>query len=450
MIALLLEYICRDDDEYEKWLFTLDTAEKGSSLSLLKKQVTQALPLHDVWGWNEVRDYFTKAELRFDAIWPEMETLSVEDQWELAAVMIERLNKCLEHIDDSGGFRFTIEGQLNERMSSLFSQLNWPATKKAEWLFEHFNNIRFDVFPAIPEDFTLDDETEKLFLSFCMQQLETVVSKGDLTKREVYWAARRNASPLIDAAKRRKNWKEEIHIQSLYAVSVRDYLDLSKICLENQEALEAEHWLRRAEKAARDQSDKRTCRQYEVDVRLALGEKAVAWKLAWELFTEQPNFGAYQSLRDMHKQLGEPEPEFLNKIEAIFLASYREPSQFGVMPVGSDSVLEFYLEQHELEKARNWIKEHKASSALLIRLANNIVGKQPDEAIALYARVVSVIIDGTNNSAYQRAIDLLITLRKNLEKHKQDKSNFYLVISDLAKKFKQKRNMVALLKKHFP
>ena len=132
LTGIVMSYIDNSADEQDKWQLTMRNEENSLGASELSKLITKALPAKQVWEWNKVSNYFAHAEEMFATIFPAIEKLAITQQWQLTLKALQRLNKILERIDDSGGFRFQLEGQFNEKLVTLFNQLPWSDEKKAQ------------------------------------------------------------------------------------------------------------------------------------------------------------------------------------------------------------------------------------------------------------------------------------------------------------------------------
>ena len=199
LIALLLEELGRDEHRWQHWLQRAERSGQPVTQASLVKQINEALPKQSLWEWREVADYFDEAENQFEAIWEVLESLSVEAQWALVEHALSRLNQVLEQIDDSGGHRFGIEGQLTSRLPTLFRQLPWSEQQQADWLFEHLVERPLDVFPSL-SDFG-DACHNPSLLVLCEQALARPQASDD--DREHRW---QRLNSLAREHKRKRNF----------------------------------------------------------------------------------------------------------------------------------------------------------------------------------------------------------------------------------------------------
>ncbi|NRB24588.1 hypothetical protein [Shewanella sp.] len=464
LLDMLMESITSRPREWDKWQFTLalkDTKHMdhgGASMQSLTDLLIKALPEKQVWDWYQVKDYFEDADDQFEIIFAASEQLILDEQWQFCMAAIERLNLVLEQIDDSGGARFYIEGQLNENISKLFEQLTWPDDDKAQWLVDQLADARLDIFPCVPEDFRFSDDVEVLFLAKCADRVQIFQQDRNNTHTQIEdekdnWSGRysRLIAPLITNAQRNDDWQEHCRLLALTANSARNYLQISQICLDKGEALDAETWLVQAKKCASGVYERKQCDEHEVTVCLALGEHSFAWQKAWQIFCQFPSFAAYRTVETLHQQLGEPDEHFLVAVERVLADDCAVSSKTSWAT--NDSVLTFYLYQEHIEKAREWTKKHQASDSNLIKLAKLTLLIQPAESMALLHRVLAVLIGKTNNDAYGQALDLLLEIKTLIAagvNHDVAEQEFDTLLLDLVQKFKIKRNMMKLLRQNFP
>jgi len=454
----LMGFINRNSNEQARWQLAMINDKGSLNKAKISKMITKVLPAKALWEWNKVARYFSHADDMFETIFPAIKKYSAVVQWQLILKALQRLNKVLENIDDSGGCRFDLEGQLKQQLTQLFNQQPWTDKEKAQWVFEHFKEYKYDVFPSVPEDFDLTEKVRASFLSLCSIQAQKQIELGvNLTIWEDRWALKWLIEPLIKQAMQINDWQEQCRLMAMSVFNVDDYLAIAQVCLDADSALDSEHWLQKAyQKTTELQTagqqvnnsrDKRASQSFEVKLRLALNETKKAWQLAWQLFNESPSFNAFKQLEILEQQTGIIDRSFIEKSEQVLKACYVE-THYGIAN-NADALLDFYLDRHELEKALKWTKSHKAASSTLRQLADIIVSEYPQDAVNLYYRVIDTVIDQKKNSAYQEATKLLLNLKKKLIVNGVSDDIFLLMIQKVIQKHKAKRNLMKLLKEHF-
>ncbi|NQY88693.1 MAG: hypothetical protein HRT51_13290 [Colwellia sp.] len=450
LTAIIMDYMGDSPHELDKWQLVMLNEQSGTSglsIANIKQLITKALPAKEVFDWHKVAAYFDHSDEMFAAIFIAIDKLPVDKQWQLVLHALVRLNKVLEQIDDSGGFRFGIEGQLNQRLSALFNLQTWSDDEKALWIFEHYQTYKYDIFPAVPEDFSLSDEVNTVFLSLCASEVKQCIqSDVNLSDFNGKWALQRLIMPLITQAEHTGDWREKSRLMEVTAITADDFIKISQHSINNNDQLNAERWLKKAYQQATIAHEKKSCQQYEVILRTALKEYNKAWQLAWQLFNDNPSFNDYKKLESLQQSIGVIDSHFVEKAAQLLANCYAENS-YGGITRNADALLDFYLYHQELNKARLWALSHKAELNTLRNLADLIVVSHPQDAVDLYYRVIMVIIERKKNSAYQEATDLLLHLSNRV--NSANKALVTVMIGDLIKHHKAKRNMMKLLKTHF-
>ncbi|MDN3380482.1 MULTISPECIES: SWIM zinc finger family protein [unclassified Pseudoalteromonas] len=452
---IIMDFLDESEHEYDKWLMMMSNDKQALGVWELSKLITKALPEEQVWDWNEVSGYFADADSLFELIFPAIAKLPVEQQWQLNLKALVRLNDVLEGIDDSGGFRYEIEGQLNQNLSELFNQLSWPDEQKAQWIFEHFADYKYDVFPSVPHDFNITPSVNTLFLSQCATAVEKRLQTGvDFDDWKQKSALTRLTSVLIDQAQEQDDWQEQLRLIKLTAHDSDDYLKIAALCKARNDLLDAEYYLKQAYQRAHKPHELLACKRDEIALRLELSEFKAAWAIAWQLFVDNPSFNGFKDLQTLQLKTGIIDAEFTQKVDQLLLSlsdkaakSNQGAYRFTNYP---SELLDFYIDQNEIEKARSLAAKHEVKSSQLITLAGLIMAQYPQESIDLYHKSLRNIIGKTNNDAYREATNLLIKIEKNLKDTNADCTLLYDMIAALIKDFKQKRNMMKLLREYFP
>ncbi|KPH95717.1 hypothetical protein AMS58_05895 [Pseudoalteromonas porphyrae] len=452
---IIMAFLDESEHEYDKWVLIMANDKQAMGAGELSKLITKALPKKQIWGWSEVRGYFAEADSLFEMIFPAIEKLPVDQQWQLNLKALVRLNTVLEGIDDSGGFRFEIEGSINQKLSELFNQLSWPDEQKAQWIFEHFEDYKYDVFPSVPHDFDITPSVNTLFLSQCTAAIEKRLQAGvDFDDWRQKNALTRLTSVLIKQAQEQDDWQEQLRLIKLTAHDSDDYLKIAALCKARNDLLDAEYYLKQAYQRANKPHEVLACKRDEIALRLELSEFKAAWAIAWQLFVDSPSFNGFKNLQTLQLKTGIIDAEFTQKVEQLLLSlsdkaakSNQGAYRFTNYP---SELLDFYIDQNDIAKARSLAAKHEVKSSQLITLAGLIMAQYPQESIDLYHKSLSNIIGQTNNDAYREATNLLIKIEKNLKDTNADCTLLYDMIGTLAKSFKQKRNMMKLLREYFP
>lgn len=439
MLDTILDYLVRDESIWNQLLTLADLDQDAPSLQSLMSMINKALPESQIWNWNEVEAYFMRAEQQVELVLKAAASLDAEKQWTLINYLLERLNTVLEHLDDSGGHRYGIEGMINEAMPKILLNLQWSEQEKGQWMFEQLTSYKFDVFPSIEEHFVDAYRNNQYFLQLCRDAIDNS-EKNNVSS----WILNKYAQPLIEQA---EDWHEVALIKQKILQKCSDYLQLVQLYLDHHEPLDAEFWLTKA-RAIATKHEERQCDRLQVDIFLHQDEKSSAWKLLNRLFEQWPIFLEYQELRDFKDDNQIDDVQFISRIEQVMLNMCQQDIR-GLNQVYSDSLVKFYMDVQLWDKACDWVDHHKAATDVMITLANHIVVTQADKALAYYVRVVETVISRASNSAYKEAIQYLQDLESRLPSGGDTHQAFYRQIKQLAEGNKRKRNMFALFKQHY-
>jgi uncharacterized Zn finger protein len=106
--------------------------------------------------------------------------------------------------------------------------------------------------------------------------------------------------------------------------------------------------------------------------------------------------------------------------------------------------MEITLWEQDLDAAWSVAHEGFCDRRLLITLAGKLEPSRPGDALSLYRRVVPLIVEETNNSAYEEAIKLICKVGGLMNALNQSRQ-FGDYLAELRLQFKPKRNFIKLL-----
>ncbi len=173
-------------------------------------------------------------------------------------------------------------------------------------------------------------------------------------------------------------------------------------------------------------------------------DKAI--QLAWQQFNRQPSLRDYQQLKTCADKANAWKNWRMNAIEWLhkdYLPKLNSKTQnrWQWSPRGHSLLVEIYLLEKEIDKALQEAKTGGCSEHLWFALAKACEKTDPAEALTIYQQRIGGIIGLTNNDAYDRAADMLKTIKKLMGQLKQQKQ-FKEYIEQLRKDYKQKRNFI--------
>ena len=114
LVSHLMQVLPKDPLLHEKLCRQALLAAGSVDANQLKQSITRVTPLRDIFEQRQVSRYFRRLEATLQGIMEIAEQLPAEVLLETALHGIRRLNKALERIDDSGGYRDHSQAMLRD------------------------------------------------------------------------------------------------------------------------------------------------------------------------------------------------------------------------------------------------------------------------------------------------------------------------------------------------
>jgi len=451
----LIQLIGDDNLLTTKWQLKADNASGSIDIKQLKKQITKALPYRNLWEYAKVRAYFTHAEALLDPIFDIFTELDAEDVFSLTQYMSQRLNKLLERLDDSGGYRFGLENQINNTLTKTFKQLPWSANKKAQFLLQAQTNEDIEmVYPDIPGDF-LDDTTQDVNTLFYQAIQDKWNALPDLPSGASY----KEKSPynnllyiLLHQPGVEQNTAKKIELKAKVAIDVRDFIELAELNLAQgfkpKNIEKAELWLAKAQKHQDKFRHATEIKRLKITLFEAKQQPQEALTIQWQIFSKTEQFSDYQKLQSLAEKSGINHTECYQQAESILINNITN-QQHTRWHVPGYNLIEFYLKNEQIKKAANYAKNNKVDTAQLEKIARKTISLDTELAFEFYQRITMLYPKQTNNAAYQQTIDVLTELKQGLPECADWDEKFEDLLSEIKLAYKPKRNLMKLLEQNF-
>lgn len=244
-------------------------------------------------------------------------------------------------------------------------------------------------------------------------------------------------------------------IDALVAVKARDlssawrFLEIAEIYRQADAPDQALEWAERGLSAFPERTDSRL-RDFLIAEyrRRGRGEESLA--LAWKTFEEDPRLPAYTKLHQLAKELDALVPwreKALGYLRQEIQRRFQTGSRSGLGRISAkpdqSPLVEILLWEEALESAWQEAKAGFCRDDLWLRLADRRAQEHPQEAVAVYRRLVDALVEQTNNRAYEEAIALVEKIRSLAGRGVEPSWDDYL--DELRFRFKAKRNFMKLL-----
>lgn len=452
LVGALESIIENDSVLHLQWSMRADAVLGAVDHKMLKKRITAAFPINrDLFRYAQVQAYFAGAEPVVDELVEQVPQLPADQALKLADYALMRLDRALESIDDSGGFRFYCEEALQQLHVEVVGRLDWPAEKLATHLYALAFGERYELYPPIPGAYT-EVLGEAGFEAYhaCLQRvwddLPTLPRNADWSERFRYLRLR---DPLIKRAEAAGDLPAILALYRKTANDEKDCLDAAEACIAHDDWNQLEWWLARGARLASGNHSPWSNERKRLEIRLRLhrGEPEAAAQLQWQLYQVTLQLEDYRYLLEL-AQTHELSVNYRQQVQDWlnnWLTQTAKQDSFWA-PRPANSLLEICLFEQRLADAQALCSEHKVAPQLLYQLAQAL---NPEQCLPLYARLVRNEVQQTNNKAYRQGIALLQELQGRLDSPAGHQA-FAALLAEVRAEFKQKRNFIKWLKEAFP
>jgi len=452
---VLLQLISDDDLLINKWQLKADNASGSIDIKQLKKQITKALPYRSIWEYAKVRSYFAHAETALEPIFDIFTHIDVEDAFSLSQYMSERLNKLLEQLDDSGGYRFGLEGQINKTLTTTFKQLPWSAKNKSQFLLQALmNEGERMIYPEVPGDF-LDSSTQdvnELFYQAIQDKWDTLPNLHDGASYDEKRPYNNLLYILLHQTEIEQNIAREIELKTKVAIEVRDFIELAELNLAQDPTSNnidnAEFWLNKSQNHQDKFRHAIEIKRFRITLLEAKLQPQEALEIQWQIFTKTETFNDYQKLQNLAEKSGVDTAECYRQAESVLLQNITN-QQHTRWHVQGYNLLEFYLKNNKIKAAAAYAQCNKVDTNQLQLIATNIILSNTKLAFEFYQRIAMLYPQQTNNTAYGQTIEVLIELKQSLPDDAIWNEKFENLLDEIKQAYKAKRNLMKLLDQNF-
>ncbi len=449
LVELLLDTAERDDRLYQSLLLKAERASGGTDVAeVFRKAIDHATRIHGFIDWRESGDFAANLDQVVESLAELLTPDSAAMLIELAEYAIERVEESLEQIDDSsgkvGGIVATL-GDLHLRACELAKP---EPQALAERLFCLDTKSLFGIcsFDATTYRDALGVEGLRRYRELAEAEWAKIKPRHS---NDAYDSHRSHITSIMESLARASGDVEE-----LVAIKSRDlslpyhYLAIAEIWVKAGQDDKALDWAERGLQAFPKATDNRL-RDFLVAAYLQRKRNDEALQLTWVQFEERASLEQYKKLHAVAEQLdvwpGQRE-RALARIAEVIADEAAVTNRWRPKPSIPNYSLrvEIALWEDDLDAA--WAAAHVGicNQGLLIALAGKLEPTRADDALTLYKRVIPLIVDQTNNTAYADAVKLIRKVDGIMNAQKRNRE-FGDYLAELRVRFKPKRNFIKLL-----
>ena len=243
----------------------------------------------------------------------------------------------------------------------------------------------------------------------------------------------------------------ECDVESLIAIKKRDlsmpyyYYEIATIYAEDKRHDEALQWAEKGFKKFKNDQDSRL-NEFLITEYQRRKQHDNAMQIAWHQLTDRPSLDNYRQLKtcaDKTKTWEQWRTKALQWLRKDCLPQLNDnkSNRWRWGERGHSLLVEIFLWEKDMDSALKEAKQGGCVEHLWMQLAKACEKAHSAEALKIYQDRIEGIIRQTSNDAYDRAADMLRTIKKLMQKLKQQKQ-FTQYIAQLRMDYKQKRNFI--------
>lgn len=302
LVSCLVQVLPKDPSLYERLGWQAMLAANCLNANALKKSITQVTPLQDIFEWGRVSAYFRRLEATLQGIVEIADQLPADILLETAVHGISRLNKALERIDDSGGYREYSQALLRELHCSALRRVGWTPERRAKHVLKHALSDPWDQYEATPMDYaqTLGDAGLNAFYAAVEARFAALSAppmNASFDDRLPYLRLR---NYLMMRAKEQDDIDEMIRLEKLTATTAIDFENIARLYLRKGDPDTATRWLSKAD--ALDEYDRSSRKALWSSVHVAMGNWDAAIAAQEDAFQRDASYDDYKELMELAEQ----------------------------------------------------------------------------------------------------------------------------------------------------
>ncbi|MGQ8364145.1 SWIM zinc finger family protein [Glaciecola sp. 1036] len=445
----LYSYIKSNSEELDKWVLFADIALDSFDIKQFRKRIIKALPLRDLWRYDQVRNYFDKARAQLSILFEVMDRLEAMQAVELAEFMLARYDKIVERVDDSGGYRFGVYYLIEKQFIKSFQRLTIEDEKKAQILMGLYDSEYLHIdFGDVGKKF-IDSTSSPLAIAFygkLEKRIETI--KKDKTQSVSSNIYQQMVHSLARYAYVRGDYDKSASWLASIAKTFSDGFTIIEDLLQANQFKLACKYLKNAKTLAKHKDDIDKLNRCQLNVNLNLNDLPAALTVAWDLFCSTLSTEDFERVANINKELGFEKEDLYSKAESEIKKSFKSNVPDHLKNYAP--LIEFYIATKQYQKASDLVENHELPEYQLHELAfvcvqNNLAEK----GVELYKKLITHFVLKGQNKDYQFALDLLLELEENENYLPNKRQSLRQIVTELMSTHTNKPTFTKLLELNF-
>ena len=439
LIYIVLGALGESPELEDRLLMQADVAAGALDAKRLKKMITAAMPLRDLWDYRQVAQYFERAEACVTGIESIAPSLAPADLLAAVRHAFSRLDKALGRVDDSGGRRWGLQHGLHALHSDALARIGWTAGELAVYLLDLHLSDPWDTFNDPLDEYgeLLGDDGRAAYFNHVRSRFDALPELPFGASFDEAYPYLRLTSVLAEAAHAAGDRDALIALAKRTCTSARDCYGIAELYLEQGNPDKALEWLDKGDAAADEKARNHALRVW---VHRAREEWAKAADAQLDLFKKSPGIGRFRQLEELAARAGRGEQT--KQLAMDYLRSGLYMGRWHAPACGLTLAAILHADGATSEAAA-LVSAYARNPQDLVDVAGWFAENDPGQAAEFVARAIEGHIQRKNKDGYRQAVDLLIEQRELFGRAGEDR--FSEFVGALRARHKPKRNLQALL-----
>ena len=423
----------------ERMLLQAELVTDFAPAKRLKKAITKVTRPRPLWEYSQVAAYFARIEATLDNIGAVASQIAPNVLLRTVLYAITRIEKALEQIDDSGGYRYGAYERLQQLHVEALRRLDWSTDRKAEHLLNFALDSDSDQFPDVPQSFAeaLGDEGLEAFYSQVQARLNAMPKLRSGASFNAKYPYLHLSVYLKERAALAEDWDALIELEKVTATNEREYRHIADLCLRKLDAEAAAAWLAKAD-AIDGGNDIRAAWLWS-QVHIAREDWQAAVEAQQQVFWHEPEYESFGELLGVADRAG-----CVDSVRAAVKAKLGEPVKRPWQAARHAFTLAMILrDEQDWEGSFQALVGRVSDPERLREAARWLSDPAPQRASELYALAIEALIAKKNKRGYRDAVKVIVEAKPSYDAVGRDE--FASFVARLRDQHKQKRNFLAAL-----
>lgn len=408
----LLDILPKDPLLRERLRQQAELAAGATSAKRLKQSITQVTPPRNIVEPGKVVAYFRRLEATLQGIAAIADQVPADVLLETVLHGIRRLNRALEQIDDSGGYRYNAQYDLRAMHIQALTEIGWSPEQRAEHLLEVTLEDQWDQFAGVPQSYaeTLGEEGLDAFylaVERRLAKLPNLPSDADFEDKRSHL---RLAHYLMERAEQQQDWDAMIALERRTATSEIDCERIAKLFLKKKDPSGAAEWLNKAD--ALDEDNRRSRMAFWAAVNAQMGDWNAAVAAQEKVFEKNVVYDNYRQLMEYAAQAGQAAAV---RESAVTYLQKGKPDWWWSDQNYAFTLVQVFRDEQNWPALRETAVQRIRDPDRLLDAARWLAGPAPGEANEVFERSVEAFIGKKKKRSYQIAARILLEAKPAFE-----------------------------------